>query len=99
MAFPLVIEPEAEDDLTKAYRWYERQTPGLGRKFLECVEEVFDRIRRTPEVHALTYRGMRQTLVRRFPYVVCYTFEADSVYVIAVFHGHRDPNQWKSRAQ
>ena len=99
MSFPLVIEPEAEDDLANAYHWYEDQCPGLGREFLECVKEVFDRIRRTPEVHALTYRNVRQTLVRRFPYVVCYTFEADTVYVIAVFHGHRDPSDWKPRAK
>ena len=99
MLFPLVIEPEAEDDLANAYHWYEDQCPGLGGEFLECVEEIFDRIRRTPEVHALTYRDVRQTLVRRFPYVVCYTFEADTVSVIAVFHGHRDPSDWKSRAK
>jgi plasmid stabilization system protein ParE len=97
MPFPLVVEPEAEEDLADAYDWYEGQRPGLGREFIECVQEVFDCIRRTPEVHAVAYRGVRQTLVRRFPYVVCYTFEADTVHVIAVFHGHRDPSDWRSR--
>lgn len=97
MAFPLILEPEAEDDLGDAYRWYEEQRAGLGREFLQCVENVFDRIRRSPEMHAVTYKSVRQTLVRRFPYVVCYTFEEDSVHVVAVFHGHRDPNDWKSR--
>ena len=48
---------------------------------------------------AVTYRTVRQTLVRRFPYVVCYTFEAEEVCVIAVFHGHRDPSDWRSRAR
>ena len=65
---------------------------------MECVEEVFDRIQRTPEVHAVTHATVRKTLVRRFPYVVCYTFEADTVYVIAVLHGHRDPSDLESRA-
>ena len=99
MAFPLIISPEAEGDLAQAYRWYEDRRSGLGREILECVEEAFDRVRRTPEAHAVTYRTVRQTLVRRFPYVVCYTFEADEVCVIAVFHGHRDPSDWRSRAR
>lgn len=86
MAFPLIVNPEAEDDLAGAYHWYEEQRSGLGREFLNCVESVFDRIRRTPEIHAATYKTARQTLVKRFPYVVCYTFEAERVCVIAVFH-------------
>jgi len=97
MPFPLTVTPEAEDDLADAYRWYEQQSAGLGSKFLARVEDVFDRIRRTPEIHAVTYKTVRQTLVTRFPYVVCYTFEEAHVYVIAVFHGHRDPSEWMSR--
>ena len=99
MTYPLTIEPEAKDDLERAYIWYEDRRPGLGRAFLERVEELFDRLRQTPEMHAATYRNVRQTLVKRFPYVVCYTVEAAHVYVIAVFHGHRDPEAWKSRAR
>ena len=98
MAFPLVVTPEAEEDLAHARRWYEQRGRGLGDRFLASIEEVFDRIRRVPEAHAVTYRSIRQALSRRFPYVVCYTFEADCVHVIAVFHGHRDPDEWKSRA-
>jgi plasmid stabilization system protein ParE len=97
MTFRLVIEPEAEADLDEAYRWYEKRRPGLGVEFIECVEAVFERLRVTPELHAIVYRSVRQTLVKRFPYVVCYVFEDDVVDVIAVFHGHRDPLVWRSR--
>ena len=69
----------------------------MGRQFIECVEAVFDRIRQTPELHAVVYQSVRQTLVKRFPYVVCYVLEEDRVDVVAVFHGHRDPTVWKSR--
>ncbi|MFH1264532.1 MAG: type II toxin-antitoxin system RelE/ParE family toxin [Planctomycetota bacterium] len=99
MTFPLLVNPEAEDDLANAYRWHEEQRSGLGREFLDRVEEAFERIRRTPEIHAVTYKTVRQTLVKRFPYVVCYTFEAERVHVIAVFHAHRDPSDWQSRAE
>jgi plasmid stabilization system protein ParE len=97
MKYQLLIQPEAEADLDEAYRWYERQRPGLGREFIEYVEAVFDRISERPELHAVVYRTVRQTLVRRFPYVVCYVFEEKRVDVLAVFHGQRDPASWKLR--
>ena len=97
MTHRLIVQPEAEADLDQAYHWYEAQCLGLGSEFLECVEDVYARIRRSPELHALVYKQVRQTLVRRFPYVVCYVFEDNVVDVIAVFHGHRDPTVWKER--
>ena len=97
MTYRLVLQPEAEADLNEAYRWYEAQRPGLGAEFIDSVEAVFERIRRTPESRAVVYRDVRQTLVRRFPYVVCYVFQENQADVVAVFHGHRDPTVWKSR--
>ena len=46
-----------------------------------------------PQVH----KTVRQILVRRFPYVICYTFAGGVIHILAVFHGHRDPDEWKRR--
>ncbi len=97
MKYRLVLQPEAEADLVEAYLWHEKQRVGLGTELIACVEAVFDRIRQNPELHAAVYRNVRQTLVKRFPYVVCYVIEDDQVDVVAVFHGHRDSAVWKSR--
>jgi plasmid stabilization system protein ParE len=97
MSYPLEITPEAEADIKQAYSWYESQHIGLGQNFLTCLEQVIVRISRSPEIHAITYRHVRQTLLRKFPYVVCYVFENDRVEVIAVFHGRRDPMNWQIR--
>ncbi len=97
MAFELIIEPEAELDLQEAVNWYNKQRPGLGREFLERVEKVFERIPEMPEIHSVIHRTARLALVRRFPYVICYIFDGNTVYVMAVFHGHRDPDVWQGR--
>ncbi len=97
MYYPLIVNPEAEIDLAEANRYYERQRTGLGREFLSCVDEAFAKLQCDPWLFAESYKAVRQTLVRRFPFVVCYTVENDRVYVIAVFHGRRNPNSWKSR--
>jgi plasmid stabilization system protein ParE len=99
MAYPLIIEPEAELDFFRAYRSYEDARRGLGRRFIVRLDEVFDRIAQSPEIHAVTYRNVRQTLVRTFPYVVCYSFENGIVDVLAIYHGHRDPESGKSRIE
>lgn len=49
---PLIITPEAEEDLVEAKAWYDGQRRGLGGDFLLCVEEAFDRIRCIPEGQA-----------------------------------------------
>jgi hypothetical protein len=53
----MIIRPEAEADLTSARAWYERQREGLGAAFLLCVEEVLERIGRTPEMYTVVYRA------------------------------------------
>jgi plasmid stabilization system protein ParE len=97
MSREFIITPAAEQDLNAAYLWYESKRAGLGKEFISCVDEQFLRIRNSPESLATTYKEVRQALIRRFPYVVCYTCDRDVVRVIAVFHGHRDPTAWQSR--
>src|SRR5688572_22709836 len=97
MGFPLIVDPEAEIEIAFARDWYEERRTGLGREFLQSVSDSIARIQENPLGHAQTYKNVRQTLIKRFPYVVCYTFDGNSIFVLAVLHGHRDPNDWKRR--
>jgi plasmid stabilization system protein ParE len=94
-----IVRPEAEEDLERAVRWYHEQRAGLEFDLILCVEEAFERIRNDPLAYALVYRDARQVLVRRFPYVVSYVVDGDRIAVIAVSHGRRDPEHWKSRVE
>ena len=94
----MIIRPEAEADLVNAREWYERQREGLGAQFLLCVEEVFERIGRTPEMYAVVYHGVRRTFTRRFPYAVYYRVDDHAVVVLGILHTRRDPGEWQSRA-
>jgi plasmid stabilization system protein ParE len=94
----MIIRPEAEADLLTARAWYERQRVGLGAEFLLCVEEVIERIDRTPEMYAVVHRDIRRALTRRFPYAIYYRIEGHEVIVLGVLHTHRDPREWQARA-
>ena len=95
---PLIVNPEAEADLGQAKAWYDGQRPGLGDELLECVEEVFDRLRRTPETFGKVFQDLRLVRVRRFPYLVVYRIDDDQITVVAVYHSRRHPRGWQSRA-
>ena len=97
MSLPVTFRWQAKQDLDEAVEWYERQRVGLGRRFQNRVEEVLERISRSPETHGRVYRDVRCANVRRFPYGVYYRVEPDSLVVVAVFHARRDPRAWQRR--
>ena len=42
------IQPRAQSHLAEAYEWYEQRRAGLGREFMEEVEECLGRISQNP---------------------------------------------------
>lgn len=96
---PVHLLPEAERDLEEAFWWYERQRTGLGLEFLLAFDAAVEGMRRLPEVHELVAHRTRKALLRRFPYLLLYTVEAERVLITAVFHGRRDPRVWSDRVR
>lgn len=99
MSRTLVIRAKAEADLDEAFRWYQAQREGLGEDFLLCVDDVLERVRRTPELYPLVHRELRRAAVRRFPYGVFYVEREDAIVVVAVVHSARHPKTWQSRLE
>jgi plasmid stabilization system protein ParE len=97
MSLPLHVRVSAREDLAEAHEWYEGKKKGLGERFLNEVEITFRGIQAFPESRAAEYRGVHRALVKRFPYVVYYRIGAESIEVLAVQHGKRDPQSWKLR--
>jgi plasmid stabilization system protein ParE len=93
----LVILPEAEQDITDAFDWYEGRRPGLGEEFLRCVNACLQAIRQTPEMHGFVFETYRRGLVRRFPFAVFYESTDAVVTVYCVFHTSQNPNKWRNR--
>ena len=93
----LIIRPEAEAELAEAFDWYERRVPGLGADFLAAVDAALDSVLSHPLQHPVVYRTVRRALTRRFPYQVLFVVEEDTIVVIAIFHGARDPRTWQDR--
>ena len=93
----LIIRPEAEAELAEAFDWYERRVPGLGADFLAALDTALDSVLSHPLQHPVVYRVVRRALMRRFPYQVLFVVGEETIVVIAVFHGARDPRTWQDR--
>ena len=94
---PIVVRPEAGEELVEAHQWYEGQRPGLGDEMVACVEAALQAAARNPGVFQKVHGPVRRVLVRRFPYGVFF-FETDStVVVLAISHAHRTPDYWERR--
>jgi len=94
---PIRLHPQAQMEFDDAIEWYERERRGLGHAFVLRVNEVLNRIRRTPEIHGRVFEDVRCTRVHRFPYSVYYRIQKDWIEVLSVFHAKRDPRDWQSR--
>lgn len=99
MSRPVVVRPEAEQDLLSARDWYDRQRAGFGEAFVKQAIAIFDQLAEQPEMFATVWEDVRKCRLRRFPYLVYYRAFTDRVEVLAVLHGSRDPSVWQSRAE
>lgn len=97
MKLPLDIPPIARIAFFDAVAWYEKQQPGLGRRFYLAVDSLLSDIAADPRCWAKIRKTVRQAIVTGWPYYVCYRITRTSIRVIAIYHAARDPAGWQGR--
>ena len=97
MTLEVKLRPEAEEDLADATVWYEAQHQGLGQEFLDHALSAFESIAERPNMYPTVHRSTRRVLIHRFPFGTYYRIETESIVVVAVMHGSRNPRLWKER--
>jgi hypothetical protein len=69
-SLPLSVAREAEAETLEAAVWYESRSQGLGRAFLELLEQTQEDIAKRPHQFPQVYRDIRRALLKRFPFGV-----------------------------
>ena len=82
----------------KALAWYEAQSSGLGERFLAEIGHTVTRIGDHSQQFPIVFNDVHRARLRRFPYALFFRVAGDAIYVIACFHGSRDPQRWQGRA-
>ncbi|HJP32914.1 MAG: type II toxin-antitoxin system RelE/ParE family toxin [Candidatus Latescibacteria bacterium] len=94
---PVVLRPQAEQDIIQAQRWYEARSPGLGLAFVSAVDDTIQRILNQPLAFPEVHGPTRRAIIRRFPYGVYFRELPEHIVVLAVMHGSRHPRRWQAR--
>lgn len=84
-------------ELDDAIEYYEMQSTGLGRKFLDEVSETLDLIDRFPQAWSKNSEHTRKAVLSSFPYNLIYSILGKKIYVIALAHQNRPPEYWIDR--
>ncbi len=97
MKYELLVKGGAQADITEGFQQYSKISGQLGEDFLRRLDDAFERILSGPEMFAKVFHEIRQLKIRRFPYVISDVIEVDRIVVLAVLHGHRNPQAWRAR--
>lgn len=87
----LKILGAAERDLEEGYRFYERQSAGLGSYFLDSLCSDIDSLSYFGGIHRVVF-GYHRLLSKRFPFAVYYKVVDKGVLVTGVLDCRRNPS-------
>ena len=86
----------AKEDLRNGWFFYERQSPGLGDRFLDAIEAEVQTLALYAGIH-LKVEGIYRMLIRRFPFALYYLIDDDTIAIYAILDCRRDPNGLRKR--
>jgi plasmid stabilization system protein ParE len=91
------FHPEAEQEFIETAAYYQTEVPGLGTRFGAEVNRVIELLLVNPGIGAPIDGEIRHFVLRRFPHSIIYAVISESLYILAVAHGSREPEYWQSR--
>ena len=93
----VIFSPAARAEAHEAFDWYETRAVGLGNRFVAELDAIAEQIAANPMMFPIVFKDLRRARLRRFPYGLYFRLEDEAIYVIACFHGSRDPRRWQAR--
>lgn len=88
---------QADADFTGAILRLLEKNPAAADRFIDDFETLADRLSKSPEIYPLQRRSpkpewqnVRMAVLRRFHYLVFYTYENNIVTIRRIIHGARD---------
>lgn len=93
----LILHPEAEKELSESYDWHNANRENSGEQFLNQVNIRLKEILQRPESRSADEDGIRWTGIAKFPYHIFYLFKPQTVWILAIWHTSRKPDDWRKR--
>jgi toxin ParE1/3/4 len=100
MAFKVVLDPRAIEDIQESIDFYEDQEPGLGKRFESLLHHHLTTISKSPYFQ-VRYDDVHCLPLKKFPHMIHYTIDREKkiIQVMAVFHTSLNPEKWEKRKE
>ena len=92
-----IILQQAFEELNDAIAYYEEQQSGLGLRLKDEIDQHVNWILGNSTVPQIRRGGYRHVNLKIFPYYIAYIIREDTLWILAIAHGHRKPEYWIKR--
>jgi hypothetical protein len=93
----VIIDAEAENELSDAVDFYENRKEGLGLEFERVARASIQSIQESPTRYPPNPDGTRRLVMKRFPFVIHYLERSETIWILAFAHKRRKPGYWRER--
>ena len=97
MTLRVVFRRAAKQEFDGAADRYDERRPGLGEEFIVEIDQAVAKAAAAPERYPIAFGDVRRAVARRFPFSVYFRVRRNSMVVLSVFHGRRNPDIWQRR--
>ncbi len=93
MPYQVILSALALKELELAVDWYNECEYGLGKRFIEAVDNRLALLSETPDILAIKLSGYHEATIEKFPYLIVYKIlkKEKKVRVLHIFHTSRNP--------
>jgi len=95
--YNVIIQPEAEAELDDAFDYLESKQTTLGFDLLAEVADTIQLLEDNPFLFQKVTVNIRRVVTKKFRYNISFIIEDLDIYVIAIQHGNRKPNNFLDR--
>jgi hypothetical protein len=90
--------PLVADDLAAAVAYYDDISVELGNRFRTSVRSRIEAITERPDSFGRVHQQLRAAIVDRFPYIILFEFDNETVAILGAFHAASDREHWSKRS-
>jgi toxin ParE1/3/4 len=90
--YRISIEEDAKFDIAEGYDWYSKISEKASDSFLVQIKKTIEYLEQDPFLFQLIYKNYRHVPVKKFPFVIIYKVETQSVKIYRVFSTKMDPS-------
>lgn len=94
MNYKVLILKEARLEIKETLDWYRNINPILSKKFTISFKKSLNLIRISPYQFQVRYENIRVILLDKFPYLIHFSVENETIFIKSVFHTSRNTTKY-----